>query len=213
MLSVPEGVNLPSRRAGGRSALEVTIEVHRTGEPRVSDDPLQSSIEFHAAIREQIRHADEKAAIIFAASAVVMSLPFADLGGFREMVVDASREPGTHWSVVVGFGLVAFIGLLVAIMSSALCLWPRFDGPPSWLCFRDILEHSEDATHYAKRAVTELNSHRKQSAALLRHAYALARICKHKFLWVRYAVAGLAVASIALSMAMGLIMVATITSP
>jgi len=154
----------------------------------ITDAPLEHQLEMverfanetHKYIREFIRFADQKAGIVFAASAALL--------GFSYGRGDAARwlKPLSSWSLHDGLIFVAMASLLAACIMAFLVVAPRLSGGARpGLIFWDSITTYSGPRDYAS-AVRSTGGEELVNARL-QHCYDLAVISKRKYLMLRLA--------------------------
>ena len=157
-----------SRDRDGDSDRTETETVLQLG-PGVSDFARH----IHLYVREYIRLADQKAALVFAFTSAVLAFLYN-----KNLHIDWLKHP-KHWSAL---DLVIFLSmgaLLIALIFAALVVLPRLTKSHVGYVFFESIKEFESASEYA--SIISQKDDKQLAEAILKHSYDIAIICSNKY--------------------------------
>lgn len=124
-------------------------------------------------MREQIRHADQKATFVFAVFTAVLAY------------LNAQNVPAgwlksiQQWSLADCLGFISMFGLAIGAGLLLVVVFPRLQGPLKGMVFFNAVAEYRDPLHYADAVLSSTGEELVRSK--LYHCHDLARVCRSKY--------------------------------
>ena len=134
----------------------------------------------HLYVRDYIRLADQKAALVFAFTSALLAFLY------DQKLHERWLSYPKHWSALDLVAFLSMASLFTALTFSVLVVLPRLAKSHVGYVFFKSIKEFESASEYANSGTRE--DEKQLAISILRHTYDIARVCSRKYTFLSLAI-------------------------